>query len=126
MPHHPLPTAEQTFERSLTGVEGSVMCWSITSESPHPGAVRLDYTERRDGTVTITGMTVHPSAARRGLQRAVLASLADHHPSLLWWRLSPSLARAATNRAATFWARASNDHTVCLADEDGFALKVRA
>ncbi len=126
MQQHPLPTVEQTFERSLTGVDGTVMHWAITSESPHPGAVRLDYTERRDGTVTITGMVVHPSAARRGLQRAVLASLAAHHPSLLWWRLAPSLARAATNRSATFWARAAADHTVFLADEDGFALKARA
>lgn len=126
MQQHPLPTAEQTFERSLTGVEGTVMRWAITSEDPYPGAARLDYTEARDGTVTITGMVVHPSASRRGLQRAVLAALAAHHPSLLWWRLAPTLARAATHRSATFWARAASDHTVFLADEHGVAIKVRA
>ncbi len=123
---HPLPTTEQTFERSLTGVEGTVLHWSITSENPCPGAVRLDYCEARDATVTITGMVVHPSASRRGLQRAALASLAAHHPSLLWWRLAPPLARAATHRSAMFWARAAADHTVFLADEHGEPIKVRA
>lgn len=126
MSQRPLPTVDETFQRTLTGATGSVLRWSISSGTPYPGAARLDYLEGRDGTITISAISVHPSLARRGLQRAVLASLAAHHPSHLWWRLAPDLTAEATGRSATFWARVAEDHTVGLADVHGRRLAVPA
>lgn len=126
MQQHPLPTTTQTFERSLTGVHDGQMHWTITSESPRPRAARLEYVERRDGTVTITAIVVHPSATRFGMQRALLNALAAHHPSLLGWRLAPELAARAAGPSAAFWSAAARAHTVFLSDEDGYQIGAAA
>ncbi|GEL46582.1 hypothetical protein CHO01_16980 [Cellulomonas hominis] len=122
MHRHPLPTAEHTFERSLTGADGSTLQWSIRAANPRHGGAHLDYAEARDGTVTITSITVHPNLARAGIQRMLVDALAEHHRSHLRWRLAPALARGATGPAAPFWARVAADHILALADQDGVEL----